>query len=362
MDQQIIIRKMNKTLQFRTVVSNEVNEKDWNESLLKSPYSTAFQEATFFKPDKLVFDAKQVFIKVLDNSGNIVGQFSGVLRFKEHRNISNPLSKLLFNKLNLGSTLTWKEGPIIHDLENHDKICSEIFDTINKLCHKYKIEKIKGTTPPLDPNFSKNTFSNTNFLVTPWKDHIITLPKNPEKYFTSLDKKVRYDIRKGENNNLTFEIAKTMDDFNDFAMLKFKNRKNPKEILEHSKTEIQATWKILYETGLRILFLAKHKGEITCGINSILFNKILYQTTVVNSSNTHLQSGSFLTWNFIKWAIENDCSYVDLSGANPNPISEKEKQIDFYKSKWGGKEYKMYLISKVLSKKRSKFGSLLRRL
>ena len=354
---------MSQSLQFRTIVSDEVNEEEWNKLLLQSPYSNAFQEATFFKPDKLAFNAKQVFIQVLDKSEKVVGQLSGVIHFKEHRKISNPISKSIFDKLNLGSTFTWKVGPIIHDPDNHDFICYEIFDSINKLCFEHKIEKIKGTTPSLDANFSEKSFSNTNFLVTPWKDHIIELPKNSDSFLSSLSKTIRYDIRKGEKNNLTFEIAKTVDDLNDFAMLKFKNRgENPEEIIEHGKNGIEATWKILYKNGLRILFLAKHNGEIACGINAILFNKILYQTTVVNSPKKYLQAGSFLTWNFIKWAIDNECSYVDLSGANPNPSSKKEKQIDFYKSKWGSKEYKMYRLTKVISKKRSKFGSLLKRL
>ena len=345
---------MSQSLQFRTIVSDEVNEEEWNKLLLQSPYSNAFQEATFFKPDKLAFNAKQVFIQVLDKSEKVVGQLSGVIHFKEHRKISNPISKSIFDKLNLGSTFTWKVGPIIHDPDNHDFICYEIFDSINKLCFEHKIEKIKGTTPSLDANFSEKSFSNTNFLVTPWKDHIIELPKNSDSFLSSLSKTIRYDIRKGEKNNLTFEIAKTVDDLNDFAMLKFKNRgENPEEVVEHGKNGIDATWEILYKNGLRILFLAKHDGEIACGINAIIFNKILYQTTVVNSPKKYLQAGSFLTWNFIKWAIDNECSYVDLSGANPNPSSKKEKQIDFYKSKWGSKEYKMYRLTKVISKGQS---------
>jgi len=68
-----------------------------------------------------------------------------------------------------------------------------------------------------------------------------------------------------------------------------------------------------------------------------------------------------LTWNSIKWAIENKTNLFDLGGANPAPKSEKEKGIDHYKSKWNGIEYNTFNFIKVIDKKRSKISGLLRR-
>ena len=37
--------------------------------------------------------------------------------------------------------------------------------------------------------------------------------------------------------------------------------------------------------------------------------------------------------------------YYDLAGFNPNPISEKERGIEKFKRKWGGKKYDYYGIN-----------------
>ena len=39
-------------------------------------------------------------------------------------------------------------------------------------------------------------------------------------------------------------------------------------------------------------------------------------------------------------------NYYDLAGANPNPLTEKEKGILRYKKKWGGKKHEYYIVTK----------------
>ena len=48
-----------------------------------------------------------------------------------------------------------------------------------------------------------------------------------------------------------------------------------------------------------------------------------------------------------------------MGGANPNPQSQKEKKIDFYKSKWGGQETPYLIITKKIKEKDTKIISLL---
>lgn len=342
-------------------IQNEVDEDEWDRELAKSQNANPFQIGCYHKPYQIAFNSKLIFIKVLDKSGRIVGQLSAVLTLKEHRTISNSLSKFVINKFNLGSVLMWKMGPIIHDHENHSEIVSQILYAIDKLCLENKTEIIRGTTPPLDPNFSQKNFLDSKYSIKPWKNYIINLPIDPNDYFVSLHKKTRYDIKKGEKNGLTFEIAQDIGDFKEFLTMKFRDRKNREAILKQGWSGIEATWNILFKEGYRKLFLVRHKGDLIGGIFASVFNKNVTQTTVVNSSQRNLQGGSFLSWNAIKWAIENHNTIFDMSGANPFPETEKEKGIDFYKAKWNGTEYKTFIFSKILRKNRSKFLSLLRR-
>ena len=78
----------------------------------------------------------------------------------------------------------------------------------------------------------------------------------------------------------------------------------------------------------------------------------MIQHGVVTSNDTPV-AGSFLTWKTIEWGIDNGFKNYDMGGVNPNP-NNKEKGIEFFKSKWTGKRDDYVILTKVL--KRSNYG------
>ena len=347
-------------MNFTVTIENQVNEDDWDASLIKSKHATAFQSANFFKPDQIANNSKPIFIKIFNQDEKLVGQLSCIINNKTKK--SSTISKLISNQLNLGSIIHWKHGPIIHDQINHQKILTLIFATLEKICKEEHVEMIKGTSPPLDLNFCESFFKEHNYEVIPWKSYIINLPSSSDDFFASLHNKIRYDIRKGIKNNLSFEIGSTLEQINEFGLLKYGKRvDDPSKILDQGKDAIKSAWDYHFKKGIRKLFLVRYNGELIGGVNALVMNNIVCHTTVVNSSKI-MQGGSFLTWNSIKWAIENNYLFLDLGGANPNPKDKKEEGIDHYKSKWNGIEIPFFRFSKIFNKKRSKVSGLLRRL
>jgi len=347
-------------MSFTATVENYVNEDDWDNSLTKSKHATAFQSAYFFKPNQVANKSKPIFIKIFNQDKVLVGQLSCLID-KKTKN-SSSFSKLLSKQLGLGSILHWKHGPIIHDNNNYEEILTLVFSTLEKICKEEHVEILKGTSPPLDRNFTKSFFKENNYEVTPWKNYIINLPSSSDDFLTSLHNKIRYDIRKGIKNQLTFEVASTLEELDEFGFLKYGKRvDDPTKILEQGKDGIKSAWEYHFKKGIRKLFLVRYNGELIGGINALVMNNIVCHTTVVNSSK-NMQGGSFLTWNSIKWAIENNNLFLDLGGANPNPKNKKEEGIDHYKSKWNGIEYSVFHFSKIFNKKRSKVSGFLKRL
>ncbi|RZD45866.1 MAG: hypothetical protein CXT78_04800 [Thaumarchaeota archaeon] len=57
-----------------------------------------------------------------------------------------------------------------------------------------------------------------------------------------------------------------------------------------------------------------------------------------------MYSQDLLKWSIIKWGINNNMKYYNLSGINPNPESKKEEGIFRYKKKWGGKQYTLWRL------------------
>ena len=50
----------------------------------------------------------------------------------------------------------------------------------------------------------------------------------------------------------------------------------------------------------------------------------------------------------------------DVAGINPIPTDDKEKQIDYYKSKWNSQKNNYSIYEKILNKKKMKVASVLK--
>ena len=327
-------------------IKNTVGD-EWNENLLRCSYSTSFQTSQWCELYKTSFQSKPFFIIVKNESGKIVGQLATLLH-KNYNWRDSHLPKFVGEKMNLGLSLEWERGPIIHDDDFIDDISKQIFLCIDKISSSNNVSNIRGTSPT-NSNISLFPFKNQNYVKIPWSTYTTKL-ENKEQLFNSLDKKTRYDIRKSERSNLQFVIVKEKSDFIDYVKLKLKNTgniglKNYPDFFEHH-------WKLLHLNQLEHLFVAKSEGKIVSGILCSTFNGNMIQHGVVTSSELP-NSGTFLTWKTIQWGIDNGFSTYDMGGVNPSP-NEKEKRIDFFKSKWGGEKDNYLIATKIL--KKSNYG------
>ncbi len=318
---------------------------EWNENLLRCSYSTSFQTSQWCELYKISFQSKPFFITIKDESGIIVGQLATLLHKNFNWRDSN-LTKFFGKKMNLGTSLEWERGPIIHDNNLMQEIVNEIFFSLKKICLMNNVSRIRGTSPT-NSNISLYPFKNNELVRTPWSTFIVDL-KNNNNLINDLDKKTRYDIRKSEKSNLEFIVVKEKSDFIDYVKMKRK-QKNKKKL--NSKF-IDDHWELLHSKQLEHLFLAKSNGKIVSGILCSTFNKNMIQHGVMTSTDP--LAGTFLTFNTIMWGIENGFISYDMGGVNPKPFDTKEKGIKFFKSKWTGKKDNYLIITKIL--KKSNYG------
>lgn len=320
---------------------------EWNENLLRCSYSTSFQTSQWCELYKTSFQSKPFFITIKDESGIIVGQLATLLHKNYNWRNSN-LKKFVGGKMNLGLSLEWERGPIIHNNDLMEEIHKQIFLAIDKICLLNNVSNIRGTSPT-NSNISLFPFRNVDLVKIPWSTYITKL-KNKDELFDSLDKKTRYDIRKSEKSNLEFTIVKEKSDFIDYVKLKLKSTGNIG--LKNYPDFFERHWKLLHTNQLEHLFVAKSEGEIVSGILCSTFNRNMIQHGVVTSNDIPI-SGTFLTWKAIQWGIENGFSTYDMGGVNPSP-NEKERRIEFFKSKWAGEKDDYLILTKIL--KKSNYG------
>lgn len=334
-------------------VSDNVDEKSWNDKLLQNPAATAYQTFNWIKVYEKTIGSKPIFILAKDSKGEIVAQLACVIHKNSLRN-DNVIARTIASKLNLSSVLNWFYGPVIHSTENKDEISTLLLSALDKVGIENNVSMIRGTTCPLGEKIPQSMFLKNGYSSTPWSTYVTNLQQTESQFYDNLDKKTRYDIRKSEKNELEFQIGSDASTINEF--IKMKQYSNAKK----RKNTDQLHQDFLYKKGYEKVFLVKHKGESIGGILNIMFNGNIVQHGVVNSSKTELLGGTYLTWNAMKWAIQMKFSTYDMGGVNPLPDSEKEKGIAFFKSKWGGEKHEFSYYAKVLKKSKVLISSALK--
>lgn len=333
-----------------------MKDDEWNKFFYKSDFSTTYQTSNWVNNYKNI-KSIPIFLQV-ESKQEIVGQLAAIIHKNSLRH-DNLFAKKLGWRFNISSILTWSYGPVISDLENYSEILSLILSYVEKIAKQHNVMMIRGSTHPLDKNNSENLFKKHGFHHLPWSTHVISLDKDENSLYSSLDKKTRYDIRKSEKNNYVFEMPNDLDYVKEFYELKNEEYMRDNRKVAPISNFYEERWKNLFQNGLEKIFLAKKDNKTISGIGNIIFNGYSIQHAVANSK-IDLLGGTFLTWNVIKWAINNNLKYYDMGGINPNPTSEKEKNIDFFKSKWGGQQHSFGIYTKILDKKKYTLFSILR--
>ncbi len=337
-------------------ISSTTDENYWNENLQRSTSSTIYQVPSYSNVYKQVFDSKPIFITVKKNN-EVAGQLAILIHTKYYWKDANLISKTLGSKLNLSSMLRWEYGPIIHDSFDRDEILDAVLEAVDKISEENNVNMIRGTTYPL-PSFDYNkTFAKHGYGFIKWATYLTELNQESESLYDKFNKETRYDIRKSEKNELDLEIVNSYSLFQEYAKLAFSSRISAGERRRENLLFVEKFWENLYDKGYLKVFLVRKNGELLNAIENLVFNKNVIQYGVVNSPKTQLLGGTFLTWNAIKWSLTNGLRTYDMGGINPKPETEKEKSINFYKSKWGGKQLEYGRYVKIRKSTKSKLSA-----
>jgi len=332
-----------------STIQYEIDKDEWNKHIQKQSFSNAYQMADFYAPHCAAFDSEQFYITIEDTTGDIVGQLTGVIHNK----------KFLPNQ-SFDSIIMWHHGPIIHDEDNHNSILSSILSSIDKIAHEKKINLIKGSSPSISYQFPNNHLKQFGYSCQSWITYVTNIDRNIDQVYSSLHNKTRYDVRKGEEAGLKFEIITNREALDEYSELKLHDDKNKNKIIEQNKTFRDKRWELSIKNGWEKVYLARVNEKVVGGMANFLFNNNVIQHTIANSPDRKLNAGSFLTWNVIKSSIENNFLSYDMGGANPSPSSPKEEGIKHFKSKWGGQEYPYVLYTKIFNKMKMKFSNAIK--
>jgi len=323
------------------MISVHIEEKpdlNWNKRLLESDLATIYQTKEW---GLLLIEngKKPLFLEFVNEEGIIIGQLLILVysRFQKRKILKNLLPKIL-GKNNL--IFTWSYGPIIFE----KKYTKDVLTSLNNYLITNKC-RVRGVTHPL-LEINPSYFSS-EFKIQKWITYLINLKTSKDEIFKRIDKHSgRKNIERSINRGVSIEQI-TDQNFSQFQELINQQRLSQgKEKLNFQLS--RNTWNLLKPIGYSG-FLAKFNDKPIGGLLFSFPNKYIIEAAVARSkedAEKKLYSQDLIKWNIIQWGIENKMNYYDLAGANPNPLTEKEKGILRYKKKWGGKKHEYYIVTK----------------
>lgn len=307
--------------------------KNWNQNLTKSELGNIFNTIEYSKYAKNRLGWKPQFLTIIDPKGKLVGQ--SILFEYSTRKFGKNFNRMI-NKfsIKIPKKLRWTYGPIIFSNEKNI-----IFNEFLEFIHKTKNNVNGNTHPLLSLKFEKSPLE-----ISHWSTFLIDLKQSEENLLSKMDKKsVRKNIERSEERGVTVhEInEKSLMDYHEILNKSREELKNSTYNFEDTKK----LWDLLKPLGFNG-FIAKKDDKITGGITFSSFNNYINEWGVARTkkdTDERLYSQDLLKWKIIQWGKKFGNNFYDLSGANPEPQTEKEKGILRYKKKWGG-TMKKYLI------------------
>lgn len=308
---------------------NDNCPSDWNNFLKKNEYGLIYHTEEYANYISRWNKWKPVFFRILSENGEILLQNLFFL----HSPISNKIPKKIHPLIEkFKKSYRWYYGPVYSSVD----ALNEFFNFLQKT----KIG-FHGNLHPL----SKIENFTLDCKKTKWSTFLIDLQKPKKELYDNLSKhSARKNIERAINRGVTIEelTDKSWDDYvsllGEFRVSQNRNNVNLDESHDF--------WKSLKKVGFSG-FLARINDIPIGGLTFSFFNNHINEWGVARSKKDFqdkLYSQDLIKWKIIEWGIENKMKLYDLSGVNPNPISEKEKGILRYKEKWGGKQYYYWIL------------------
>ena len=263
----------------------------WNERLLSVPTGSVYQTVEYAEYCKQVLNRKPMFLKTED-SQMLVTVKTGTLRSLTGKN-----------------TYYWNYGPVTW---NDD------YSLVDYM--KYKSGSIQGYLHPLSDCQTTDVWAT--FLIDLSDDNIL---QNMDKH------SAQNNIRRAEEKQVF--VMKNIDDY--FLLFQAQRRRNG---IELTRNDFDIFYNLITPLGLEC-FVAYWNYVPVGGIMVSSFNGWINEWGIARTdidTKEKLYAQDLLKWKVIEWGKKNKFRYYDLTGVNPNPTTEKDKNLFRYKEKFGG--------------------------
>jgi len=346
---------------FNFKILSEVDPQKWNNDLTKSEYATFFQSIDYLASDPNN-DYFHVFIYVVDNNGNVVGQLGlriirTVVMFSSH-----PSRLFLKIMSKITTRAIWLDGPIIHsnDKKIRIEVLKHILNAIDIIAEKYDLVHVEGYSPAYDLLIDeeyKQEYKKNGYKVRDYVTFIMNMTKGIDEIWNNLTKRLRQDVNRARRRNITVKQVENYDDLKQYLLLAQKWAETKGLEIVNPFQGIDKLWQN-NNNKIERFFLAYQNNKLISGLRVVFFNGIVQPNAVISSyeESTSL-GGTLLTWSTLEWAKIAGAKTYDFTGGKKEISSNSEGEekngrntLLYYKRKWGGEEFSQYNVLKARKK------------
>lgn len=316
-------------LEIKQLSKND--EKKWDEFVMENNDTTFYHQMGWNKVVEETYGHKSFYLFAENDEGNVVGILPMFL-----------IKDIFFGKRFVSMPFAPYGGVCGEDENIRNALTSEAMNLTRSIGADYCEFK----------NYQNASAHENINCISNYSTFLLDLSVGVEYIWNNMNRKVRNMIRKGEKNNLIFEVNAIRDTNSEFYKIYLRNMKklgtpvhHPmffKNIARIFADDVLISEVLLNGQIISSLFLLQFKNTLISGWGASLPEFLEYAPN------------DFLYWNSIKYACENDISYFDFGRSLIYSGNYK------FKKRWGPTEvpltYCYYPSTKIPPPPQNKYG------
>lgn len=189
---------------YKIKILTSIEQKKWNEDLLKSGYSTFFQTTEYLTANSGIIP---IFIQICDENDQVVGQL-GLHIIKSSALYSSSVFRKL---LKLITVLTnrgiWIYGPIIHSGDHSQRleIIRHIIEANDRIMKDYNLVFMEGFSPPLDLLVDESylsEFKKSGYYISKFVTYITDLNQSLDDIWKKIQKYTKTNVKRATKRGI----------------------------------------------------------------------------------------------------------------------------------------------------------------
>ena len=172
-----------------------------------------------------------------------------------------------------------------------------------------------------------------------WATLKVDLTPEPEEIFAGFKSSARKAIKKAQQDGISVEIVDSSGKLAEYVKFGINCAKRYGKTSATVRDYLICWDKLRQEKYFFETFVAFHENEKIAGVSVWGENKAVAELGSFQSERSYLNKlygPDLLKWQIIQWAKSKGIRQFDLSGINPEPLDQKERNIRQFKEKWGG--------------------------